>query len=343
VFTPGAIRLDASGRPEADYSLAARTTHGLVLPDGSLLGAQQRFRPDGLRDLNYEPQMWSGNTLGQLESATIGPDGSLWIGGRFDEIALQRRLALARYVPQEHRAITVEPRDATVAHGGTTHLQVATGTAAAATYQWTHHGAALPGATRAVLEINLAQPADAGAYRALITSGGQTLSSAPASLTVTPNTARLVNLSARSKVEPDAPQIAGFVCEAPVGFRPILLRAVGFGFPGSAGIPMLPVPVLAVRDASRTLGTDRGSVNSTEIAALARTVGAFPITTEPLLNPTWIRGSALTLAVGSGAFTAITTSGNGNSGLSLFEFYDASDLTRPPLARNLSIRGRTSL
>lgn len=342
VFTPKAIRLDASGRPEAHYPFAARATSGVVLRDGSLLGAQKRFLPDGLRDLNYEPQLWSGNTLGQLESAAVGADGSLWIGGRFDEITQQRRLALARFLPQEVRAITVGPRDTTVAHGGATHLQTATGSTETATYQWTHHGVALPSATRAVLEINAAQPADAGVYRARVTLGGQTLTSAPATLTVVPNTARLVNLSARSKVEPDAPQIAGFVCAAPAGLRPILLRAVGFGFPGSAAIPMLPVPVLSVQDATRTLGTDRGSINSTEVAALARTVGAFPITTETLLNATWIRGSGLTLAIGSGAFTATTTSGNGNSGLSLFEFYDASDLSHPPLARNLSIRGRTS-
>lgn len=345
VFIPRAIRVDAHGRPESDHPTTARFADGLVLRDGSLVGAQQRFGPDGLRDLNFDPQLWSGNTPGQLEAAVVGPDGSLWLGGRFDEVALQRRLALARFLPQESRAITVGPRDTTIAVGGSTQLQVAIGTTHPATYQWTHDGVAVPGATRAVLEINPAQPADAGAYRALLTfggPGGQTLTSAPANLTVTPNTARLVNLSARSKVEPDAPQIAGVVCSTPFGLHPILLRAVGFGFPGSSGVPMLPVPVLTVQNASRTLATDRGSVNSPEVAALARTVGAFPITTEPLLNSTWIRGSAVTLAVGSGAFTAITTSGNGNSGLSIFEFYDASDLSHPPLARNLSIRGRTS-
>lgn len=342
VFTPRALRVDTNGRPEPDYPTTARIADGLVLRDGSFLGAQQRFRPDGLRDLNYEAQMWSGSTPGRIESAAVGADGSLWIGGRFDEITLQPRFALARFVPQDHRSITVGPRDTTVAHGGATHLQVATGTTQAATYQWTHDGVALPGATRAILEFAAVQPADAGVYRALVTLGGQTLTSAPATLTVVPNTARLVNLSARSKVEPDAPQIAGFVCAVPLGLRPVLLRAVGFGLPGSTGTPMLPVPVLAVQDASRALGTDRGNINSPEVAALARTVGAFPIATEPLLNATWIRGSGLTLAVGSGTFTATTTSGNGNSGLSLFEFYDASDLSHPPLARNLSIRGRTS-
>lgn len=339
---PQTVRLDPEGKREPDYHHAVSATAGFFVRDGSFIVGQERFRPDGLRDLNYQPLLRSGNSFGQLESAAIGADGSLWIGGRFDEVSPHRRLALARFLPQELRAITLGPRDTTVAHGGATHLQVATGTTQAATYQWTHDGSAVPGATRAILEIAAAQPADAGVYRARVTLDGQTLTSAPATLTVAPNTARLVNLSARSKVEPDAPQIAGFVCDAPAGLRPILLRAVGFGFPGSAAIPMLPVPVLTVQDATRTLGTDRGGINSAEVAALARTVGAFPITTEPLLNATWIRGSGLTLGVGSGAFTATTTSGNGNSGLSLFEFYDASDLSRPPLARNLSIRGRTS-
>jgi hypothetical protein len=53
-------------------------------------------------------------------------------------------------------------------------------------------------------------------------------------------------------------------------------------------------------------------------------------------------GAALTPILGSANYTAVTTSGDGTTGLSLFEFYDTAADGAASLVRNLAIRGNTA-
>ncbi|MBI4626838.1 MAG: hypothetical protein HY736_26905, partial [Verrucomicrobia bacterium] len=219
--------------------------------------------------------------------------------------------------------------------------QVAIGTTQPAVYRWTRDGATLAGATAAMLRLPAVRVDQAGVYRAIVTIAGQTFTSEPATLTVAPNRSRLINFSARSRVEPGGPpQIAGAVC-AGAPPRTILLRAVGRGLPAAVGSATLPSPVLTLYDGSNAIGEDRGGALNLDATALARSVGAFPLTTSPAV-PGATYGSALMPVLGEGAFTAMTSSGDSGAGVSLFEFYDTGGEFAPPLVRNFSIRGQTA-
>jgi len=107
---------------------------------------------------------------------------------------------------------------------------------------------------------------------------------------------------------------------------------------------MLPEPVLRLYAGAQVFAEDRGGAIAPAITALAARVGAFPI---PGFLPVYFFpgtnfGSALSLTLGNGVFTAHTSSGDDNSGVSLFEIYDAGDA--PPADRFLravAVRGRT--
>jgi hypothetical protein len=310
------------------------------LMDGSFFSQGRRFLADGWPDLNFAPQLRLDGAATTAANGVLTPEGRLWIGGMFTAVGGEARGSLARFAPAEVAGITVGPRGQTVVAGRDAFFQVASGTAQAATYRWTHDGVTLGGATGATLRLAAVRPAQAGAYRAIVTVGGQTYTSEPAMLVVVPNTTRLVNFSARSRVVAGgAPQIAGLVAGAPAP-RAVLFRAVGNGLPINTGTTALPVPVLTLSDGARQVAQDRGGAVLPAVAELARSVGAFALRTPPV-TPGAIYGSAVTASIGTGTFMATTTSGDGGSGLSLFEFYDTGGEASAPLVRNISLRGQT--
>jgi hypothetical protein len=160
-----------------------------------------------------------------------------------------------------------------------------------------------------------------------------------------PISARLLSFSARSRVTPGNPQIAGVVTSnaAP---RPVLIRAIGRGLLSfNMGSPVLPEPVLQLYTGAQVFAEDRGGALAPSIAALAARVGAFPVMFDilPLISPPGANlGSALSLSLGNGVFTAHTSSGDSNSGISLFEIYDAGEAAPAgQFLRDVSVRGRT--
>lgn len=173
--------------------------------------------------------------------------------------------------------------------------------------------------------------------------GSQTLVSAPSILTVAPNTSRLTNFSARSIVSPTAPpQIAGVVTAA-ANPRGVLLRAIGRGVPGSTGVPLLGAPVLTLYENGRLLAENRGGATAESVLTLASSLGAFAVVPSSTPGvPAASLGAALTPILGSANYTAVTTSGDGTTGLSLFEFYDTASDGAASLVRNLAIRGNTA-
>jgi hypothetical protein len=315
------------------------------LADGSFFGNGRHFSSDGWPDLNFTPQFRSGTGAGNASYAVLTADGRLWVGENFDQVNGQPRSSLARFAPVEVIGISVPPQSQTVVAGRNAYFQVALGTSHPATYQWLFNGAPLAGATGATLVLSNVSLTQAGNYAVRVVVDGQTFTSDAATLTVTPSTARLVSFSARSRVTPGNPQIAGLVTTS-ASPRPVLVRAIGGGLlPFNLGTSVLPMGVLRLYAGAQVFAEDRGGALAPSIAALAARVGAFPVMFDlvPLLSPPGSNlGAALSLSLGDGVFTAHTSSGDGNSGISLFEIYDAGEAAPAgQFLRDVSVRGRT--
>lgn len=340
------IRLRADGSVDPTFQPPTDTISeaATLLDDGSFFSGDRRWTADGWPDLNFTPRLRRSTVATIAWAAATTTDGRLWLGGYFDQVSGQSRSALVRFNPTDLPGITVPPKSQRVVAGSDAFLQVAHGTTQPANIRWTLNGTTIPGATGSNLRLSPVRPEESGDYRAVVTIGGQTFTSPAATLTVVANTTRLVNFSARSNVGPSTPQIAGLVCAGPTP-RSVLLRSIGSGLQPllGSGTPLLAAPVLTLYDAAGgTVAQDRGNAQSTAITALARSVGAFPLTTSFAFPPGTTLGSALAPSLTAGSYTAATSSGDGRSGLSLFEFYDTGSGSVPPLVRNLSIRGQTA-
>ena len=146
---------------------------------------------------------------------------------------------------------------------------------------------------------------------------------------------RLTNLSARGVAGPDSdPLVAGFVVSGDAG-KTLLLRAIGptldsFGVTGALADPTLSVYSKAALFASND---DWGSAaNSAQFAAIAASVGAFPLTAGS-------RDAVLLPTIASGAFTAQIAGKTAVNGVALMEIYDTAT-TNSARVINLSARAR---
>jgi uncharacterized delta-60 repeat protein len=313
--------------------------------DGSLLGVGpdlQRWSADGVRDLSI------GTLFGgyfdypfligfyECRSGRILPDGRIVVAGQFSVVDGVLRTGLARLLPAPVAGISLQPESATTTAGRGTWFQVATGDPENATYQWQINGVDIAGETRALLILDSVTPAQAGAYRAVVRIGGQTFVSEPATLTVAPNTARLANFSARSRVEPGRPpQIAGFVA-AGTAPREVLLRAVGPSLPMSG---FLGFPEMRLCRGQDVLAAGT-SPFVPEVLNRTRRTGAFSL--NPWDMPPYYSDTALAADLSGGIYTIQTTSRRVPAGISLFEFYDAAVNPAPGFLCNVSLRGHTA-
>lgn len=154
-----------------------------------------------------------------------------------------------------------------------------------------------------------------------------------------PSPSRLSHFSARSRVGPTTPQIVVLGCEADIP-QPVLLRAIGRGLPAGMGTHALPTPVLGIYRGNRLLAEDTGGALASDLAALARTTGAFPL--APVSPTAFVNyGSALAPSLTVGSYTVAIRSGDTGSGTALFEFYEINAPAPIPFVRNISVRGQT--
>lgn len=343
------IRLLADGTRDTTFIAlpGAPVSPAFELSDGTLVAANamKRWLPNGLPDLNWgivilvnQAGVNSTSSGTGLLSSLVDASGTIYISGDFTLFNGVARAGLGRLLPQETPGITAQPESRTAFAGRSVVFQGALGTTTPATYQWTFNGTPISGATNAALVLNPVSPGQAGDYRLIATTGGQTYTSQVATLTVAPNTARLANFSARSLVSSNLPpQIGGFVLRGQAA-RPVLLRAVGRGLAQNApGVALLPSPVLHLQQLSTKIAEDTGGILAPAIADVARRVGAFapgPSPYDPAVN----YGSALSLPLDPGVYTAVTSSADNRSGVSLFEFYDVEASSSNPVV-NCSLRG----
>ncbi len=226
---------------------------------------------------------------------------------------------------------TVAPAAQSVASGSTATLTVST-SAATPTYQWQFNGVPIAGAAGATLALPNIGTTQAGNYSAVVTSGGSSVVSNSATVTVT-YSAWLANLSTRALVAPTLNSadvlIAGFVTVGPAS-KQLLVRGVGPGLQQFSVPGFLPNPALTVFSGS-TPGATLTSWSSS-LASEFASLGAFPL-------PAGSADAATVNAYGAGPYTAIVSPADGKqSGIALVEVYDAD--RGAPANRLANISGR---
>ena len=148
--------------------------------------------------------------------------------------------------------IATQPASQTIAAGGTVVFSVAASGTPEPTYQWRRGTTAITGATSATLVLSGAN-ASAAAYTCVVTNSLNTVTSAPANLTVSTVAAaevgRLINLAIRTSAGTGAQTlIVGFATggAGTSGAKPLLIRGVGpslnqFGLTGTLVDPEMTV------------------------------------------------------------------------------------------------------
>jgi hypothetical protein len=238
--------------------------------------------------------------------------------------------------------ISTQPATVTVQAGQNATFGVAVAGAGSPTYQWQEEapgssawanvsdGGALGGTATPTLTVTGATAAMSGsAFRAVVTNGFGSATSASATLYVNSGTStvRLVNISARAEVGTGSGiLIPGFAISGS-GTETLLIRADGpvlgsqFGVSGA-----LQAPVLGVYDASGNLvasNTGWGTApNPSQIASVAAAVGAFAL-------PSGSADCALVTSLPAGSYTVHVSGANATTGVALAEIYEvASSGTR---------------
>jgi hypothetical protein len=228
------------------------------------------------------------------------------------------------------------PQSHTIATGSTVTFDVEV-SAEMPTYQWKHDGVAIADTTSRILTITNAQAGDAGGYTVSVANSGGTVSSDPATLTVSPTglPGRLVNISTRAIAGTgDGVQIAGFVIggSAP---HTVLVRATGPTLQSSFGVTgVLADPVLELRDQATGAVVDTNDDWDGSLAPTFRATGAFGW-------PTGSKDAALVATLSPGAYSAIVHGSGGTTGVALVEVYDVDPRPDSPLL-NLSTRSLVS-
>ncbi len=223
-----------------------------------------------------------------------------------------------------------EPVGRSVAVGQAVTFTVQAAGAGPFTYQWFKEGAALAGATAAVLTLPAAQAADAGTYTVRVSAGAAFVVSSGAVLTVqgpAGPAARLTNLSVRTNLEAAATLIVGVaVAEGP---RDVLFRAVGpalaaFGVSGVLANPRIEIYNGAGVRVQENEDWQAG------LGSVFASVGAFAL-------PAGSRDAALVAPLTPGGFTAQVPGAAG--GVVLVEAYETGSAGAARLI-NVSARNR---
>lgn len=240
--------------------------------------------------------------------------------------------------------INTQPQSQHVALGGGVTLSVGAEGTGAISYQWLKDGAAIAGATGAVYTIPGASAETTGFYAVRVTSGGTTLTSNYAIVTVAiPGSSRLINVSTRGTATTDAPLTPGFVLRG-TGTKNLVVRAVGpglstFGVPGVLTDPKMDL-IAAGQSSALVANDDWGSGSAQQVADLtARSgaVGAFAL--QPGSKDAAALAALPSTFAGSGYTVSISPSGAAAGGVALAEVYDADALTAPTRIINVSTLG----
>jgi hypothetical protein len=207
--------------PAGCYFMVARLQTSAFDLDTMTLRAY-KFVPGDTTLVDTDPNniVWdvtfTGNFSGQLNELGIFAAGLGF--PEFDEIRVGTTWEdVANTTPPSTPSILGQPRNETVARGATVSFVVQAAGAGALSYRWQKEvsgnfanltdGGNIAGVTTSTLTLANVQSTDAGNYRVVVSSGGVSTNSAPASLTVVGEPETAINLH------------AGIVVNGQVGFH----------------------------------------------------------------------------------------------------------------------------
>ncbi|HZZ20398.1 MAG TPA: PQQ-binding-like beta-propeller repeat protein [Opitutaceae bacterium] len=235
-------------------------------------------------------------------------------------------------------AIATGPASQTAYVGGSLTLSVSATGPGALSYQWNFNGSAIPGATGATYSVSTVTSADAGSYTVTVTSAGSSVTSAPATVTVSAAApGRIVNLSARANVGTGSNiLIAGFVIRGS-GSKQVILRGVGPTLAMSpydvSGVLAQPALTLLNSTTNAALQSVTAWGNSAALAAAFIPVGAFALQSAS--------DSAIEVPLPAGGYTSQISGVSGTTGVALAEIYDAD--TGVPATNLINISARANI
>ena len=243
--------------------------------------------------------------------------------------------------------ITAAPQSQSLNAGANAVLSV-TGSGASS-YQWQLNGVNLAGATSATLALGNIGTNQAGIYTVVLTNSAGSVTSAPATVTVSYN-ARLTNLSARANAATGANFLsAGFVVSGS-GSKKILVRGVGPTLTEFAIASPLVRPQLGLYDAVPSLiamnvgwgnapTAGPSSVAATVISATASvmsSVGAFAL-------PAGSADCAMLATLPGGSYSTEVSGVSGSTGIALAELYDTDAAGSASRLANISARANVGV
>jgi pectate lyase/pectin methylesterase-like acyl-CoA thioesterase len=172
----GYLPLTAQATAASSFTLQLSTQGSGTIqsnPAGATPPAGTSVQLTALPSAGWQFSNWTGSLSGNANPATIVMDGPKTITAVFVQVITPP-------------SITTQPVSQTASVGGgtVTFSVVATGTAPL-TYQWNKDGSDISGATNATLTLTSVQASDAGSYLVRVSNGGGTVTSNPATLTVT--------------------------------------------------------------------------------------------------------------------------------------------------------------
>ncbi len=239
-------------------------------------------------------------------------------------------------------AIARQPAPQTAATGSTVVLNVEASGTPTPSYQWRRNGAAITGATGAMLVIKNAAAADAGTYSVVATNSVGTVTSANATLALSNDSyfGHLLNLSIRTSLTSDVPDFTvGTVVGGPgtSGSKALLARAVGPSLIPFGLTDAVIDSKIDLVSGTTVVGTNDNWGGTAAVSNAAAAVGAFPLASATsrdaaIFNPT----------TASGGYTLQIAGVSGATGTVLAELYDATAVsaftaTTPRLV-NVSVR-----
>lgn len=222
---------------------------------------------------------------------------------------------------------TSQPTSQTIAAGNT--VVLAASANAAVSYQWQRNGADVFGATNAMLVIGNASVSNAGTYTLIARNALGSVTSSPATLSVTnvaaTDVGRLINLSIRSNAGVGSQTlIVGFAIggAGTSGAVPLLLRGMGPSLVPYGVANFLPDPVATLYTSTTPIISNDNWNGDAQIEARRQQVGAFPFASTTSLD------AALAFSPNAGGYSMQITGNGSATGMALGEIYDAT----PPSA-----------
>lgn len=226
----------------------------------------------------------------------------------------------------------LQPFDKVVAPGGTFAL-AASAIGSGLSYQCYLNGAPLSGETGSILLRNTANSGDAGQYTVRVTNSDGTITSRPATVSLSQTASTLRNISVRTNAAPGQIVTPGFVIRG-TGSKRVLIRAVGPTLTSYGVTGEMPNPIVTVYDSNQNVVATNDDWDASLAPAFSG-VGAFPLDAGS-------RDAALLIDLpANAAYTAQVTGSDGQGGIVLLEVYDTDTAPTSKLV-NVSVRTNAS-